>query len=63
MTERPGALSVEAARRLALDDDLSTHPRGQIVVVGCGNILRGDDAVGPTLIRHLWQDGVPEFRA
>jgi len=52
--------SVEEARRLALDDALSTHPRGQVVVVGCGNILRGDDAVGPTLIRHLWQQGVPD---
>lgn len=27
------------------------------VVIGCGNILRGDDAVGPTLIRHLWAEG------
>jgi len=26
-------------------------------VIGCGNILRGDDAVGPTLIRHLWAEG------
>lgn len=31
------------------------------VVIGCGNILRGDDAVGPTLIRHLWaQGGIPD---
>ena len=60
MTEQPTALTVDEARRLALDDELSTHPRGQIVVVGCGNILRGDDAVGPTLIRHLWQAGVPD---
>ena len=53
-------LSVDDARRIALDDSLSAHPRGQTVVVGCGNLLRGDDAVGPTLIRHLWEDGVPE---
>jgi hydrogenase maturation protease len=30
------------------------------LVVGCGNILRGDDAVGPTLIRLLWYRGVPD---
>ncbi len=33
---------------------------GETVVIGCGNLLRGDDAVGPTLIRHLWERGVPE---
>ena len=53
-------VSPDEARRLALDDELSAHPRNQIVVVGCGNILRGDDAVGPTLIRHLWEQGVPD---
>ncbi|MEZ5215040.1 MAG: hydrogenase maturation protease [Ilumatobacteraceae bacterium] len=53
-------LSVEDARRLALDDALSAHPRGDVVVVGCGNLLRGDDAVGPILVRHLWESGVPE---
>jgi len=53
-------VSVDEARRLALDDSLSAHPIGQDVVIGCGNLLRGDDAVGPTLIRHLWERGVPE---
>lgn len=28
-------------------------------MIGCGNILRGDDAVGPVLIRHLYERGVP----
>ena len=31
-----------------------------VLVVGCGNLLRGDDAVGPTLVRHLWDRGVPD---
>ncbi len=53
-------LSLDEARRLALDDDLCAHPRGQQVVVGCGNLLRGDDAVGPILIRHMWERGVPD---
>ena len=26
------------------------------LVVGCGNLLRGDDGVGPVLIRELWED-------
>nr|WP_255497290.1 MULTISPECIES: hydrogenase maturation protease [unclassified Mycolicibacterium] len=29
------------------------------MVVGCGNLLRGDDGVGPVLVRHLWERGVP----
>ncbi|WP_396225088.1 hydrogenase maturation protease [Gemmatimonas sp.] len=29
------------------------------LIIGCGNILRGDDAVGPVFIRHLWERGVP----
>ena len=53
-------LSVDEARRLALDDELSGHPRGQMVVIGCGNLLRGDDAVGPILVRHLWEQGSPD---
>ena len=52
-------LSADEARRLALHDELCAHPAGTTVVIGCGNILRGDDAVGPTLIRHLWEQGVP----
>lgn len=28
-------------------------------MVGCGNLLRGDDGVGPVLVRHLWERGVP----
>ncbi len=32
---------------------------GRVVVVGCGNLLRGDDGVGPILIRELWTEGVP----
>ena len=53
-------LSVDEARRIALDDELSAHPRGQVVVIGCGSLLRGDDAVGPILVRHLWNEGVPD---
>jgi hydrogenase maturation protease len=29
------------------------------LVVGCGNLLRGDDAVGPLLVRRLADIGVP----
>jgi hydrogenase maturation protease len=30
------------------------------LVVGCGNLLRGDDAVGPLLVRRLAEEGVPD---
>lgn len=32
----------------------------RILVIGCGNLLRGDDAFGPILIRRLWEAGLPE---
>ena len=35
-------------------------PGCAVLVVGCGNLLRGDDGVGPVLIRHLWDRGVPD---
>ncbi|MDN5856985.1 MAG: hydrogenase maturation protease [Pseudonocardia sp.] len=31
----------------------------EVLVVGCGNLLRGDDGLGPVLVRHLWERGVP----
>lgn len=30
------------------------------LIIGCGNILRGDDAVGPVLVRHMWERGLPD---
>lgn len=42
-----------------LDDGFAPEPC-ELLVIGCGNILRGDDAVGPVLIRHLHTRGVPE---
>ncbi|MFN5757395.1 MAG: hydrogenase maturation protease, partial [Planctomycetia bacterium] len=29
------------------------------LVIGCGNLLRGDDAAGPVLVRRLWGRGQP----
>ncbi len=41
-----------------LDDGIEP-PACDLVVIGCGNLLRGDDAVGPILVRTLWTRGVP----
>ena len=30
------------------------------LIIGCGNILRGDDATGPVLIRRMWERGLPD---
>ncbi len=30
------------------------------LIIGCGNLLRGDDAAGPVLIRQLWELGLPD---
>lgn len=35
------------------------HRVERTLVVGCGNLLRGDDAVGPVLVRHLAALGTP----
>lgn len=41
--------------------DIDIEPPGcAVLVVGCGNLLRGDDGVGPILVRHLWELGVPD---
>lgn len=46
---------------MTADSELDLEPPGcAVLVVGCGNLLRGDDGVGPVLIRHLWDRGVPD---
>ncbi len=45
---------------LSPDADGRPPSWGKTVVIGCGNLLRGDDAVGPVLIRHLWSVGIPD---
>lgn len=48
-----------AAPHELLDDGFAPPPC-DLLVIGCGNLLRGDDAVGPRLVRALWDRGVPE---
>ncbi len=38
--------------------DLAPEPF-DVLVAGCGNLLRGDDGVGPILVRRLAERGVP----
>ncbi len=40
-------------------DTLGGESTCALLVIGCGNLLRGEDGVGPILIRHLWNGGVP----
>lgn len=42
--------------------DPSQPTRSEIdtLIIGCGNLLRGDDATGPVLIRRMWEVGLPE---
>jgi len=51
------------APALLLDEGLGlvnrTSSSTRTLVVGCGNLLRGDDAVGPVLVRHLAALGTP----
>lgn len=31
----------------------------KVVIIGCGNPVRGDDGFGPRFIRYLWEKGLP----
>ncbi len=46
-----------AAERLT---ELLGRTPPELLVVGCGNLLRGDDAVGPVFVRLLAERGVPD---
>lgn len=56
-TPDPAADAATAPYAL-LDDGYAPDPC-DLLVIGCGNILRGDDAVGPVLVRTLFERAVP----
>ena len=37
----------------------TSPPATHTVIIGCGNLLRGDDAAGPVLVRHLADHDLP----
>ncbi|HWO66862.1 MAG TPA: hydrogenase maturation protease [Umezawaea sp.] len=47
-------------RRTPRPTGRTSGPGCDVLVVGCGNPMRGDDGVGPALVRHLWARGVPD---
>lgn len=49
----------EVAAPHHLLDDGQPVETCEVAVIGCGNLLRGDDAVGPLLVRQLADRGVP----
>ena len=56
-----GEVTPDRPSVISHDSELDLEPPGcAVLVVGCGNLLRGDDGVGPVLIRHLWDRGVPD---
>tara|TARA_R110002049_G_scaffold285698_4_gene466953 strand:+ start:71255 stop:71782 length:528 start_codon:yes stop_codon:yes gene_type:complete len=46
--------------RQAFDPSVPTTSGVDTLIIGCGNILRGDDATGPVCIRRMWERGLPE---
>ena len=36
------------------------YSKPETLIIGCGNLLRGDDGAGPVLVRHLWEAGLPK---
>lgn len=55
MTQAPDVTGAHS--RVDTGSDVSTC---ELLVVGCGNLLRGEDGVGPILVRHLWDGVVPD---
>ena len=41
------------------DPSLPTTSGIGTLIIGCGNLLRGDDATGPVLVRRMWDRGLP----
>ncbi len=58
MTAQGREPSVAAENHEASGPVEDAGPR-RTLFIGCGKNLRGDDAVGPVFIRHLWERGVP----
>jgi hydrogenase maturation protease len=44
---------------VAFDPAIPTRLDVHTLIIGCGNLLRGDDAAGPVLIQRMWQRGLP----
>lgn len=53
------ASSRHAAQPGGSDTDAGL-PGCAVLIIGCGNLLRGDDGVGPIMVRHLWERGMPD---
>lgn len=51
--------SDQAAQPGGSDTDVGP-PGCAVLIAGCGNLLRGDDGVGPVMVRHLWERGMPD---
>jgi hydrogenase maturation protease len=52
-------MSATPAPHELLDDGFAPPPC-EVLIVGCGSLLRADDSVGPRLVRLLWTGGVPD---
>jgi hydrogenase maturation protease len=51
--------NLESAELSTMETTFDPAVQVDTLIIGCGNLLRGDDAVGPLLIRKLWQLGLP----
>ncbi len=53
-------MSLQPDPETAFDPSQPTISGIQTLIIGCGNLLRGDDAAGPVLIRRMWDRGLPD---
>jgi hydrogenase maturation protease len=58
--DEPRQVPANTSDSAAIDPADIEGPGCAVLVVGCGNLLRGDDGVGPILVRHLHERGVPD---
>lgn len=53
-------ISIETDGSEPFDPSQPTLSGVETLIIGCGNILRGDDATGPVFIRRMWDRGLPD---
>lgn len=59
MTVSPDGSYLDSGSVKVHKDLMDIDQKPHTLIIGCGNLLRGDDGAGPVLVRHLWEAGLP----
>jgi hydrogenase maturation protease len=59
LVKKHGAHAISQDADQSFDPSISQSRPVATLIIGCGNVLCGDDAIGPVLIRRMWERGLP----